>query len=348
MSEALKSPFPWFGGKSRVAAQVWQRFGDCPNYIEPFAGSLAVLLARPTPPRYETVNDLDCNLVNFWRAVRADPEAVAYYADWPVMEADLHSRHAWLIQTTRHRARRIISKPDYYDAKAAGWWCWGCCLWIGGGWCSKSVVLKDGSTEKRRPTRGDRDTGIVTFQKVPYLSSIGVGINKSSATRRKKPELDHLKGLLVAEGAGLEWLTALSERLRPVRVLCGDWKRALTPALTTKLIQPVAVFLDPPYRHEGRDNTLYAQESDISAHVREWATENGDNPAFRIALCGYEGDHIMPDTWECLPWKTPGGYANIGTCGTGVANSHRERIWFSPNCEKAVKAQGSLFGGTDQ
>ena len=51
MNEILKAPFPYFGGKLRVAAQVWERFGDAPNYVEPFAGSLAVLLGRPTEPR---------------------------------------------------------------------------------------------------------------------------------------------------------------------------------------------------------------------------------------------------------------------------------------------------------
>ena len=46
----LRAPFPWFGGKSRVAAVVWRAFGDVPNYVEPFAGSLAVLLGRPHAP----------------------------------------------------------------------------------------------------------------------------------------------------------------------------------------------------------------------------------------------------------------------------------------------------------
>jgi hypothetical protein len=36
---ALKAPFPWFGGKSRVAPLVWERFGDIAVYAEPFAGS---------------------------------------------------------------------------------------------------------------------------------------------------------------------------------------------------------------------------------------------------------------------------------------------------------------------
>lgn len=80
----LRAPFPWFGGKSRAAHLVWPRFGDVPNYVEPFAGSLAVLLGRPTSPRIETVNDLDCYLSNFWRAVQVNPEEVARYADWPL------------------------------------------------------------------------------------------------------------------------------------------------------------------------------------------------------------------------------------------------------------------------
>lgn len=71
MSADLRAPFPWFGGKSRVAHLVWSAFGaDVANYVEPFAGSLAVLLARPGEPRIETVNDLDGYLVNFWRAVQ--------------------------------------------------------------------------------------------------------------------------------------------------------------------------------------------------------------------------------------------------------------------------------------
>lgn len=43
----LRAPFPYFGGKMRVASVVWDRFGDVPNYVEPFFGSGAILLARP-------------------------------------------------------------------------------------------------------------------------------------------------------------------------------------------------------------------------------------------------------------------------------------------------------------
>ena len=74
----LQAPFPWFGGKSRVGPLVWERFGDVANYVEPFAGSLAVLLARPVGwEGSETVNDKDGFVANFWRALQADPDGVA-------------------------------------------------------------------------------------------------------------------------------------------------------------------------------------------------------------------------------------------------------------------------------
>ena len=42
----MKAPFPWFGGKSRVAHLGWDRIGNVPNYVEPFFGSGAVVSAR--------------------------------------------------------------------------------------------------------------------------------------------------------------------------------------------------------------------------------------------------------------------------------------------------------------
>lgn len=131
---SLKAPFPYFGGKSKVAHIVWEHFGDVPNYVEPFFGSGAVLLNRPHPVRTETVNDADCFLSNFWRALANDPDGVARAADWPIIECDILARHKWLLAQTDFRDKMRID-PDFYDVKIAGWWVWGLCAWIGGGWC---------------------------------------------------------------------------------------------------------------------------------------------------------------------------------------------------------------------
>ena len=67
------------------------------------------------------------------------------------------------------------------------------------------------------------------------------------------------------------------------------------------------------------------------------------NPMLRIALCGYDGEHEMPRTWECVPWKARGGYGSQGD-GRGRENAARERVWFSPNCLRPVdERQPSLF-----
>lgn len=118
----LKAPFPWFGGKSQVADIVWQRLGDVDNYVEPFAGSLAVLLGRPTNHigTIETVNDMDAYIVNFWRALQHAPGEVAHYANNPVNEVDLTARHIWLVQNKDERLARLQGDPEFYDAKVAG------------------------------------------------------------------------------------------------------------------------------------------------------------------------------------------------------------------------------------
>ena len=58
---SLSAPFPYFGGKRRAAPIIWQALGDPSGYVEPFAGSAAVLLARPPfkGRRTETLNDAD-------------------------------------------------------------------------------------------------------------------------------------------------------------------------------------------------------------------------------------------------------------------------------------------------
>ena len=168
---SLSAPFPWFGGKSRVADLVWQRFGNAPNYVEPFFGSGAVLLGRPGGPGIETVNDKDGFVANFWRAIKADPEAVARYADWPVNENDLHARHAWLTPLQGELSSRLEGDPEYFDPKIAGWWVWGICAWIGAGFCSGKGpwVQRDGQLVHLG------NTGRGVNRKLVHLGNTGQG-----------------------------------------------------------------------------------------------------------------------------------------------------------------------------
>ena len=321
-NEQLTAPFPYFGGKRKVAQEVWRRFGDPKNYVEPFAGSLAVLLARPSPPKIETVNDLDGMIANFWRAVQAAPDDVASHADWPVNENDLQARHYWLVTEGRARLAACLGDPGGYDALVAGWWVWGICAWIGGGWCAGDGPWWWLGTEwgKIGPKRNRTEAGVSC--KRPHLGDGGRGINRQLPHLGSAGRREYIRGIM----------NDLSARLRDVRVCSGNWSRVCGPSVTDKN-GLTCVFLDPPYNNDLRDSVYTEDNGDCAADVRRWAIENGKNPLLRIALCGYTGEHVMPDDWVVFAWKTQGGYGNHGN-KRGRSNKNLERIWFSPHCLK--------------
>jgi DNA adenine methylase len=71
-TEATKPPFAYYGGKQLLAQRLIALMPEHRHYVEPFAGSLSVLLAKPRA-QMETVNDLDGDLVAFWRVLRDRP-----------------------------------------------------------------------------------------------------------------------------------------------------------------------------------------------------------------------------------------------------------------------------------
>ena len=316
-SSGLKSPFPYFGGKRKVAGVVWERFGDVRTYVEPFFGSGAVLLGRPewhlrgNDIRFEFANDKNGFVANFWRALQCEPDTVAAHADYPVFENDKHARHAWIMSRKADLVAKLEGNPDYYDAKIAGWWAWGASISIGnvmdrssGAW---SVV-----NEKLVRTPGAPNA--ITRS---LFTSKNNGVNRSSNS--------------------VSYLYDLAARLKGVKVACGDWTRIVQPAFTTgaeDYVSKAGIFLDPPYIHEERAAGLYAEDDvDLPAAVAAWVLANGDNPKLRIAYCGYEdGTVLFPETWEKFAWSAHGGY---DVNGADNQNRHRETIWFSPHCLKA-------------
>lgn len=340
-NEQLKAPFVWFGGKRKVAAQVWAALGDVDNYVEPFAGSLAVLLGRPHDlangaRRAETVNDADGFLANFWRAVALNPEAVAHYADYPVNEVDLFARHLWLVNTGRSiLLNNMEADPEWHDARIAGWWVWGVNAWIGSGWCAGTGpwMIDDTGVISKRPHLGNAGQGIDRVR--PHLK-LGQGFNR----------LEHRHEGIAA------YFTALANRLRDTRVCSGDWSRVITGGALS-FGSKVGVFLDPPYLGDFRTADLYSVDDHTIAHaVREWALANGDNPRYRIVLAGYtaEHDHLVPATWRRLNWSASTSYqttksakrkADNDSAGN-LDNRHNECLWLSPHCVDDT-AQDTLF-----
>ena len=382
-----KTPWPWFGGKSDAAPAVWSALGDVHHYVEPFAGSLAVLLRRPHEANRtyysETVNDLDGLLVNAWRSMQMSPDAMANAASWPVSEADLHARHLALVKWRNDRQlEHLMGDPTFHDPVMAGWWAWGQSCWIGSGWCSGSgpwTVDETGRIAKRgrvgvhrkRPHLGNDGQGVNRPQareqgvsrQLPYLGDNGRGVShagcRETGVSRKLPHLgDNGQGVNHAgcreTGVGefhpmtmpelRRWFQFLSARLRHVRILNGDWKRAVTSGAALTL--PVrmkkdgacGIFLDPPYANTAsRADKLYAEDSLSVAHdVRAWCLEHGSNTKMRIVLAGFDGEHndLERHGWRSVEWYRggflKGGMAN--TAGGGKHQQSRERLWLSPAC----------------
>ena len=300
----------------------------------------------------ETVNDADGLLANFWRALMADPDGVTKYADLPVIEQDLEARHLWIVNH-RQEITDGLNDPDFFNAKAAGWWVWGASSWIAGGWCSgkgpwvwdenKRIVNSRGRPDlgagkvvnRQFPHLGDAGQG--ARRKLPHLGSDGGGVNRKlphlggdgRGVNRKLPNLGD------GGNALRNYLATLSDRLRWVRVCSGDWSRITGPTCTVKH-GITGVFLDPPYSvAAGRDMRCYAIDCGEVAHdVCAWCEEWGRDSGMRICLAGYsgEGHEGLKDIgWREMKWTAAGGYENQ-TKGAPSGNRRRECLWFSPAC----------------
>ena len=377
ISDMRKTPWPWFGGKADAAPQVWEALGDVEHYVEPFAGSLAVLLRRPHPCNRtyysETVNDLDGLLCNAWRAIARNPDEVAEAASWPVCEADLHARHLALVRWRAERQlEHLMGDPTWCDPVMAGWWVWGQSCWIGSGWCSGeggwsaddsgrlARAPKTAGVSRKLPHLGDDDKGVNhaglrepgVSRQLPHLGNDGQGVNHAALREPGvggEPEYHPM-----TMPALRSWLRYLSARLRHVRILNGDWRRACTSGalkhLSVRQGGHAGIFLDPPYSHEVRDATLYTEESaTVADDVRAWCEEHGTDPRYRIVLAGFDTEHVALEAkgWRAVEWYRAGflrgGMANTRALEDGeerVSAQHRERLWFSPHCLGAARQRG--------
>ena len=63
----------YYGAKWRLAKWIISNFPNHKTYVEPCGGSAAVLL-RKEPSELEVYNDLDENVVNFFRVLRENPD----------------------------------------------------------------------------------------------------------------------------------------------------------------------------------------------------------------------------------------------------------------------------------
>lgn len=358
----LKAPFPYIGGKARIASRIWESLGDVYTYVEPFAGSAAVLLNRPPHHKNnrEIINDADGLVVNVWRSLAYEPDLTAAHADWPSTESDLHARHSFLIGQRPHMTPLLEGDPVWCQPIFAGWWLWGASLWIGGGWCSGNgkwqvvdgqLVSVDGAA---KPAAG-------VTRKRQKVSRIG-GVIETGGVKRQRQDLGRagvfanyddreladsiFEALPWGDGAHLRVLfKSIAKRMEKVQIVAGDWERVCGPVpLWGGVDRGIAgVFLDPPYAGDQRsrpDTDLYGVDTvTVSKDVREWCLEVGGQPNIRIILAGMDDEHdeLLDHHWTKEHWSAGGGYSR----GEQQDRRHTEALWMSPNC--LTFSQQALF-----
>lgn len=300
----MKAPFPYPGGKTKIADLVWHALDQPEVYFEPFFGSGAVLLGRPNYDHQrhtEIVNDADGFVSNVWRSIILAPNDVIKWCDWPVSHLDFTARRQVLIDEEPSLTQRLKKDPEWYNAKLAAYW-----IWVASS-CVGPVGPKMKSIDDSRPNWENK-----------CLNTID-GTTRANVNRRV-----------------VDWLTYLSIRLRYVKVMCGDWSILCKSNWQADHWRSVGYFFDPPYSVDDRSANLYGKESlTISHAVRKWAIERGQIKNYRIVIAGYDTEHADLEKygWSVRAWHTKGGWANQGGGGTeGVKNAKRERLWFSPYC----------------
>lgn len=332
ISMSIQAPFPYFGGKSKVSPAVWERLGNVDNYVEPFGGSLAVLLGRPDSHRWwekkETAGDYSGALVNFFRSVQKDPDGVIKNLMSPVNEADLTARHLYLVRYEDSLALKLAADPEFYDAKAAAWWVWGISAWVGGDWMTGKGPWKAGDEE-----------GPGVYRKMPMIAGShgGKGIHKPLKGIESPDDI-----VSSYETNLLKLFSILSNRLHRVRLTCGDWSRLTGAASKAAANKITGVFLDPPYDSElrrsdlyGKSDTIKGDSLDIHSKAREWAISIGGDPSYRVAYCAYENEEetklFMEAGWSRYSWTAAGGYG-LQSDNKAKENRTKEIIWFSHYC----------------
>lgn len=122
--QPVKPPFAYYGGKTTLAPVIAGLLPEHEHYVEPFAGSLAVLLAKK-PSRAETVNDLDGDLVTFWRVLRDRPEELERScALTPHSRSELALAADLDVPDDLERARRVfvrLTQSRSHSMKQTGW-----------------------------------------------------------------------------------------------------------------------------------------------------------------------------------------------------------------------------------
>src|SRR5712692_6420894 len=88
----MVGPLSYIGGKNRLAKKIIAMLPEHITYVEPFAGGAQVLFHKP-PSNVEVLNDLDFDIVNFFRVCQWHYEEFVRYLRFCLVSRKLHELH---------------------------------------------------------------------------------------------------------------------------------------------------------------------------------------------------------------------------------------------------------------
>lgn len=106
----------YLGSKWRLAEWIVSLMPEHRSYLEPFFGSGAVFFSK-TPSRIETINDLDGEIVNLFRVVREQPEALERAVALTPYSREEYER-AW----ERHKAGDVTNPVELARLTLVRYW----------------------------------------------------------------------------------------------------------------------------------------------------------------------------------------------------------------------------------
>jgi DNA adenine methylase len=115
--EMVNSPFKWVGGKSRLRKYIVEMLSPHTCYVEPFAGAAWVLFGKQRSD-VEVINDIDDQLINFFRVLRDKPEELIASFEWELVARSEFERLANTDPTT---LTDVQAAHRFYYIIMAGW-----------------------------------------------------------------------------------------------------------------------------------------------------------------------------------------------------------------------------------
>jgi len=115
--QMINSPFKWIGGKSRLRKQIIAMLPPHTCYVELFAGAAWVLFGKPVSD-VEILNDIDQELISFFRVVKEKPEELITSFEWELVSRAEFERLASLDPTQLTDVQRA---HRFYYLIMAGW-----------------------------------------------------------------------------------------------------------------------------------------------------------------------------------------------------------------------------------